>query len=74
MIFHSFTSVVSIPYYTYANEKAGEDFKQHKPLFVIEAMKMESIVTASKVGIVTTIALSEATMVEQDDLVLTIGN
>ena len=45
---------------------------ENDPLFVIEAMKMETTVAATKSGKVKSIALSEGTMVMQDDLILTI--
>jgi pyruvate carboxylase len=50
--------------------KEGEKVKQNQPLFVIEAMKMETNITAPKAGKVEAIALSENTMVEADDLIL----
>jgi len=46
---------------------------ENDPLFVIEAMKMETTVTAVKAGKVTSISLEEGTMVMQDDLVITLG-
>ncbi|MDQ1089275.1 MULTISPECIES: pyruvate carboxylase [unclassified Siphonobacter] len=52
--------------------KEGEEVKKNQPLFVIEAMKMESIVAAPIAGKITSIALSEGTVVEQDDWVVTI--
>ncbi|MBC7923298.1 MAG: pyruvate carboxylase subunit B, partial [Ferruginibacter sp.] len=50
--------------------KADEAVKENAPLFVIEAMKMESMVTAPHAGLVSAIILPEGTMVEQDDLVM----
>lgn len=50
--------------------KPGQEVKKNAPLFVIEAMKMESIVSAPNSGKVQNISLSEGTVVEQDDLVL----
>ncbi|MBD2699855.1 pyruvate carboxylase [Spirosoma sp. BT702] len=49
--------------------KEGETVKKNQPLFVIEAMKMESIVAAPKAGTVAKIVLKEGTVVEQDDWV-----
>ncbi|TAF65696.1 MAG: pyruvate carboxylase [Cytophagales bacterium] len=49
--------------------KVGDEVVENTPLFVIEAMKMETTVTAAKVGKVSKIVL-EVGMVEQDDLVL----
>lgn len=50
--------------------KTGDAVKKNQPLFVIEAMKMESIVAAPKEGTVGQILLKEGTVVEQDDWVL----
>lgn len=48
----------------------GDEVKPNDPLFVIEAMKMESTVTAPVGGRVKRIHLTEKTLVEQDDLVV----
>ncbi|GAB3498767.1 pyruvate carboxylase [Spirosoma knui] len=50
--------------------KEGDVVKKNQPLFVIEAMKMESIVAAQKEGKVSKIVLQEGTVVEQDDCVV----
>jgi len=50
--------------------KAGDKVAQNDPLFIIEAMKMESTITAPKTGTVKAVHLTEKTMVEQDDLVI----
>ena len=50
--------------------KNGEQVKKNTPLFTIEAMKMETTITAPRDMKVSRIALSEATMVEADDLVV----
>ncbi|MFD2932645.1 pyruvate carboxylase [Spirosoma flavum] len=50
--------------------KEGDAVKKNQPLFVIEAMKMESIVAATKEGKVTKVVLKEGTVVEQDDCVV----
>jgi pyruvate carboxylase len=50
--------------------KEGDVVKKNQPLFVIEAMKMESIVAALKEGKVSKVVLAESTTVEQDDCVL----
>ncbi|TYB75829.1 pyruvate carboxylase [Bizionia myxarmorum] len=52
--------------------KRGQEIKENDPLFIIEAMKMETTVTAFKAGKVKTVVLQEGTMVMQDDLVLTV--
>lgn len=50
--------------------KEGDRVKKNDPLFVIEAMKMESTISSPMAGVVDKIYLSEKTMVEQDDLVV----
>ena len=51
--------------------KKGQDIKENDPLFVIEAMKMETTVTAHKAGKIKSITLDEGSMVKQDDLIIT---
>ena len=53
--------------------KKGQEVKENDPLFVIEAMKMETTVTAFKSGKVQSVSLKEGSMVKQDDLVVTIS-
>ena len=53
--------------------KPGDMVKKNQPLFVIEAMKMESIVAAPVAGTVKQVLLRENTTVEQDDWVVEIG-
>lgn len=48
----------------------GQEVKENTPLFVIEAMKMESTITSPIAGTVKTVHLKEKTLVEQDDLVV----
>jgi pyruvate carboxylase len=50
--------------------KEGDQVKKGSPLFVIEAMKMETTVTATREGIVKRINIPANTLVEQDDCVL----
>ncbi len=50
--------------------KAGETVKKNAPLFVIEAMKMETTVTASSDNKIKHVQLKEGTMVQADDLVV----
>ncbi|TXB66898.1 pyruvate carboxylase [Vicingus serpentipes] len=50
--------------------KAGDVVKKEQSLFVLEAMKMESTVTAPTDGKVKKVHLTEGTMVEQSDLVV----
>jgi pyruvate carboxylase len=49
--------------------KGGDEVKENTPLFVIEAMKMETTITATQAGKVKQVILEEG-MVEQDDLVV----
>jgi pyruvate carboxylase len=50
--------------------KEGDLVEANTPLFVIEAMKMESTIIAPMAGTVKKIHLKERTLVEQDDLVI----
>lgn len=50
--------------------KKGEKVKRNTPLFIIEAMKMETTITASADAIVDQVILEAGTMVEADDLVI----
>jgi pyruvate carboxylase len=50
--------------------KNGDHVKKNTPLFTIEAMKMETTITAPRDLKIFRIALVEATMVETDDLVV----
>ncbi|WP_138994036.1 pyruvate carboxylase [Larkinella sp. C7] len=50
--------------------KPGDVIAKNQPLFVIEAMKMESIVAAPKAGTVKQVILKEGTVVVQDDWVV----
>jgi pyruvate carboxylase len=53
--------------------KPGEKVTRNTPLFIIEAMKMETTITAPQDLTVSTIALEPGTRVQADDLVLTLG-
>lgn len=50
--------------------EVGDTVKQNAPLFIIEAMKMESTITAPVAGKVKAVHLKERTFVEQGDLVV----
>ena len=50
--------------------KAGDEVKANAPLFIIEAMKMESTITAPVAGTVKRVHLKAKTLVNQDDLVV----
>ena len=48
----------------------GQEVEEGTPLFVIEAMKMETTISASREGTVKEVLLTAGDMVEQDDLVV----
>lgn len=48
----------------------GDEVAINAPLFIIEAMKMETTITAPAAGTIKKIHLKEKTLVEQDDLVI----
>lgn len=50
--------------------KKGQKVKKNEPLFVIEAMKMETTVTANEEGEVASVKLQDGSLVNTDDLVL----
>ncbi|SNC65828.1 pyruvate carboxylase [Hymenobacter gelipurpurascens] len=53
--------------------KDGEEVKRNAPLFIIEAMKMETTVTANEDTVIKGLHLGEGTLVNADDLILTLG-
>jgi len=50
--------------------QSGQEVEEGTPLFVIEAMKMETTISAPRNGKVKTVHLDAGAMVEQDDLVV----
>jgi pyruvate carboxylase len=50
--------------------KTGDAVQKNTPLFVIEAMKMESTIVAPYAGVVKSVVLTEGVFVEQDDVVV----
>ena len=55
------------------NVKVGDKVTKNQSLFVVEAMKMENVVAATKDGEVIEIILKEGDMVQQDDLIVVIA-
>lgn len=53
--------------------KAGDKVEKNQALFVVEAMKMETSITANRAMTIRDIVLKEGDMVEQDDCVLVVG-
>jgi pyruvate carboxylase len=51
----------------------GQQVKKNAPLFIIEAMKMETTITAPDDTTVQSLQLTEGTLVNADDLVLTLS-
>ncbi len=52
--------------------KQGDEVKINQPLFVIEAMKMETTIAATAAGTISQLILAAGVMVKTDDLVLVI--
>ena len=52
--------------------KEGDIVQENQPLFIIEAMKMETTVTAVSRGIIEKVQLSAGTLVDTNDLVIKI--
>ena len=52
--------------------KKGQEIEANAPLFVIEAMKMETTVTANNAGKVKSVTLKPGTMLMKGDLVVTV--
>jgi pyruvate carboxylase len=53
--------------------EGGQQVKRNAPLFIIEAMKMETTITAPDDTTVQAVNLTEGSLVNADDLVLTLG-
>lgn len=51
--------------------KKGQEIKKNDPLFVIEAMKMETTINANEAAVVKQIHIKEGSMVASDDLIIT---
>jgi len=53
--------------------KQGDKIKANQPLFTIEAMKMENTIVANRDGIIEQLNISEGTLVELNDLIITLS-
>ena len=53
--------------------KEGDQVKLNQPLFVIEAMKMETTITATREGIIERLILQPGNMIKAEDLVLVLN-
>jgi pyruvate carboxylase len=52
--------------------KSGQKVKKNEPLFIIEAMKMETTVTSTENGVIKKIHLKGGNMVNSEDLIITL--
>ena len=50
--------------------KTGENVVKNQPLFIIEAMKMETTITATENATIKKIILEAGSMVNSDDLII----
>ncbi|WP_136480829.1 acetyl-CoA carboxylase biotin carboxyl carrier protein subunit [Cognatitamlana onchidii] len=50
--------------------KEGQNVKEHDTLLILEAMKMENIITSPRDGIIKTIAISKGEAVEKNQLLI----
>lgn len=50
--------------------KIGQEVEENEPLFIVEAMKMETTIAAPMSGKIKSIVLPEGVMVDQEDLVI----
>ncbi len=53
--------------------KKNEAVKKNQPLFIIEAMKMETVITATADGMIQHLELTPGTLVNTNDLVMELG-
>jgi pyruvate carboxylase len=53
--------------------ESGQEVEQNEALFVVEAMKMETTITAPHAATVQKVHIEEGAMVDGDDLVVTLG-
>jgi pyruvate carboxylase len=53
--------------------KKGQDVKKNQPMFVIEAMKMETTISAAEASQIKSVVLKEGSMVNAEDLVIVLN-
>lgn len=52
------------------NVKAGQEVKEDDPLLILEAMKMENVITSPRDGIIKSIQVSKGEAVDKDNLLI----
>ncbi|GAA4810673.1 acetyl-CoA carboxylase biotin carboxyl carrier protein subunit [Litoribaculum gwangyangense] len=53
------------------NVKVGQEVKENDPLIILEAMKMENIITSPRVGIIKSISVVKGDAVDKNQLLIT---
>lgn len=55
------------------NVKVGQEVKEDEPLLILEAMKMENIITSPRDGIIKSISVNKTDAVEKNQLLIEFG-